>query len=175
MIAIRARCTSGICWIGAVAGIAGGVSEILWLGFYGAASGHDTTELARNIATVIGVIIPVAPVLSAPVASGLAIHMFAAVALGIALAFAWCALSHRRRVEGDEYRLLPAALVIIWGFNFFVLLPLISPYFADLHRNFTEVVPYSVSLLSKLLFGTAVAAVFTLAKKTRTHPVLVPV
>jgi hypothetical protein len=45
-----------------------------------------------------------------------------------------------------------AALAIVWGFNFFVLLPLISP-------DFVHLVPYPVSLASKLLFGLAAAEV----------------
>jgi hypothetical protein len=101
--------------------------------------------------------------------------MLAAVALGIVLAFALRALSLRNLVRGQEYRFLPAALSIIWIFNFFVLLPLISPYFADLHRSFTEIVPYPVSLLSKLLFGLAAAIVLTRARKTRDQPVFIRV
>ncbi len=163
------------CLIGALAGTAGGIVEILWIGFYGAVSGNDTIELARSIVTVIGAIVPLSPFLSTPVASGLAIHMFAAVALGIALAFAWRALALRNIVGGNEYRFLPAALAIIWAFNFFVLLPLISPYFGGLHQNFTEIIPYSVSLSSKILFGLAVAAVLTVARKTGAQSVLIRV
>jgi hypothetical protein len=43
-------------------------------------------------------------------------------------------------------------LACVWAINFFVVLPLISPAFVTL-------VPYPVSLVSKLLFGVAAAAV----------------
>jgi hypothetical protein len=175
MKTVSAPCDYETFLIGALAGAAGGVAEILWLGLYGAVSGNDIAELARSIVTVVGVILPVSPSLSASIASGLAIHMLAAVALGIVLAFALRALSLRNLVRGQEYRFLPAALAIIWVFNFFVLLPLISPYFADLHRSFTEIVPYPVSLLSKLLFGLAAAIVLTRARKTRDQPVFIRV
>ena len=43
-----------------------------------------------------------------------------------------------------------AALAAVWAINFFVILPVLSPAFVHL-------VPYSVSLMSKLLFGFAAA------------------
>lgn len=146
---------------GAAAGVAGGLAEILWVGFYGAVSGNDTTELARGIVAVVGGLLPLSPSLTAPVALGIAIHMLAAIALGIALTFAWRSHLLRKLFGGDQYRFLPAALAAVWVFNFFVLLPLIDPYYADLHSSFTEILPYPVTLFSKLLFGLAAAAVLT--------------
>ena len=46
-----------------------------------------------------------------------------------------------------------ATLVGVWAVNFFVLLPGISPAFVHL-------VPYPVSLMSKVLFGLAAAEAF---------------
>lgn len=169
----KARWAYETVLVGSLAGAAGGIAEILWVGFYGSISGNDPAELARGIATVAGALVPISPFVSAPIASGLAIHMFAAVALGIALAFAWHVLSHRKLIGADEYKLLPGTLALIWVFNFFVLLPLISPYFSDLHRDFTEIVPYPVSLFSKLLFGLAAAAVLT--RQTRAQALLIRV
>jgi hypothetical protein len=54
--------------------------------------------------------------------------------------------------------MLPA-LCAVWGINFFVILPLMSSVFLDLHASFVELIPYPVSLASKLLFGLAAAAV----------------
>ena len=45
-----------------------------------------------------------------------------------------------------------AALAGVWAINFFVVLPIVSP-------AFVHMVPYAVSLTSKLLFGVAAAAV----------------
>jgi hypothetical protein len=156
--------------LGGVAGAAGGVAEILWVVFYGAVVGNDTAEVARSITAVVNAALPISHLIDAPVASGLAIHMLAAVVLGIALAFIWSAQWLRKFAVGNEFTLLPAVLAIIWAFNFFVILPLISPYFADLHRSFTEILPYPVSLFSKLLFGLAAAAV--LKRTVADRPVL---
>ncbi|HET7680438.1 MAG TPA: hypothetical protein VFK79_09930 [Xanthobacteraceae bacterium] len=144
--------------IGGLAGAAGGIAEILWIGFYGALTGTDTTVLAQGVAAVIGAGLPPSFVTDAPVASGLAIHMIIAIALGIALALAWRTLS-RRTPNGSVYQVLPAILAIIWVFNFFVLLPILSPHIDGVQQSFTELVPYPVSLVSKLLFGFAAAAV----------------
>jgi hypothetical protein len=38
----------------------------------------------------------------------------------------------------------------VWAVNFFVVLPVINPQFVDL-------VPYAISLVSKVLFGVAAA------------------
>jgi len=144
--------------IGGLAGAAGGIAEILWIVFYGALTGTDTTVLAQGVAAVIGAGLPLYFVTDAPVASGLAIHMIIAIALGIALALTWRTLSLRTPI-GSVYKVLPAILAIIWVFNFFVLLPIISPHIDGVQQSFTELVPYPVSLLSKLLFGLAAAAV----------------
>jgi len=45
-----------------------------------------------------------------------------------------------------------AALFYVWAINFFVVLPFVSP-------AFTSIVPYAVSLASKLLFAVAAAEV----------------
>ena len=62
-----------------------------------------------------------------------------------------------------------AALVSVWAVNFFVVLPTISPAFVHL-------APYSVSLMSKVLFGLAAAEAEALrrqdasAQKARLRP-----
>ena len=43
-----------------------------------------------------------------------------------------------------------ASLATVWAINFFIVLPVIS-------APFVHLVPYSVSLMSKLLFGIAAA------------------
>jgi hypothetical protein len=44
------------------------------------------------------------------------------------------------------------ALATVWAVNFFVVLPVVSP-------AFIHMVPYAISLTSKLLFGAAAAEV----------------
>jgi hypothetical protein len=77
--------------------------------------------------------------------------MMLAVALGIALAFSWTALSERWPTRANAYAVMPVALAAVWAINFLIILPLIDPHFV-------QIVPYSVSLISKLLFGVAAAA-----------------
>jgi hypothetical protein len=76
-----------------------------------------------------------------------------AVALGIALAFAWRTLSSHRSEAVSPFPFMFIALTGVWAVNFFVVLPLLSPAFISL-------VPYPVSLISKVLFGLAAAEVF---------------
>jgi hypothetical protein len=152
---------------GVLAGIAGGFAEILWIAGYGALTGIDSAEVARGVTTVVGAAFPVTLMITQPVASGIAIHMILAVGLGIALVFFWHALAERRFAAFaavDPYSFMFAALAIVWGINFFVVLPQIGP-------SFTELVPYPVSLMSKLLFGLAAAAV--LKREASGQPALV--
>jgi hypothetical protein len=78
--------------------------------------------------------------------------MTLAVALGVALALALRPAFARSRGSLGEYASMVLALVGVWAVNFLVVLPRISPAFVDL-------VPYQVSLLSKILFGWAAASV----------------
>jgi hypothetical protein len=132
---------------GVVAGVAGGLAEIAWVTLYAGATGADPATLARAVTTAAGVsaLFP-----SVPVAVGVTVHMSLAVTLGIALAFGWRALSSRRLEIVNPFPFTLAALIGIWAVNFFAVLPSISPAFIHL-------VPYSVSLVSKILFGLAAA------------------
>ena len=145
---------------GAIAGVAGGLAEIAWVTLYAAATGGNAALLARGVTTATGVdaLFP-----AAAVEAGVTIHMGLAVLLGIALSHAWHAYSERGG-RARPYAFMLAALAGVWGINFFVVLPLLHPAFIGL-------LPYAVSLVSKLLFGAAAAAVlrqragFTLAAR----------
>lgn len=52
-----------------------------------------------------------------------------------------------------------AALAAVWVFNFFVLLPSVNP-------AFTALLPYPVTLVSKLLFGLGMGMVLNRAAET---------
>ncbi len=134
---------------GILAGAAGGFAEILWISLYAAVTGSNAASVAQGITTAAGVsaLLPASPALI-----GIVTHMALAVTLGIGLAFAWRAVSAHRPYGASPYALSVPALVVVWAVNFFVLLPIISP-------AFVHVAPYSVSLLSKLLFGLAAAEV----------------
>jgi hypothetical protein len=132
---------------GVVAGAAGGLAEIAWVTLYAGATGGDAAVLARGVTSAAGV---TALLPASPVALGIAVHMMLAVTLGVALAFVWRALREHRRALTNPYPFMLAALAGVWALNFFVVLPIISP-------AFVHMVPYAVSLTSKLLFGLAAA------------------
>jgi hypothetical protein len=136
---------------GVIAGSAGGLTEIVWVTLYGGATGTSPAMLARGITTAAGAsaLFP-----AASVALGVTLHMGIAVMLGITLAFVWRTLSMYRAAVGP-FPFMVAALAGIWAINFFVVLPIVSP-------AFIHMVPYPVSLISKVLFGLAAAVVFRL-------------
>jgi hypothetical protein len=142
---------------GVIAGAAGGIAEIIWIFVYASATGTDAASVARGVTTATGVNLLLQ---GSSGAFGVAIHMMLAVILGTALAFAWTALSQRWPTRADPYVVTPVALAAVWAINFLVILPLIDP-------NFVHIVPYSVSLVSKLLFGVAAAATFSYPYRRR--------
>ena len=150
------------CRLGAIAGAAGGLAEIAWVTSYAGITGDSAAVLARGVTTASGVssLFP-----ADAVTVGVTVHMTIAVALGIALAFAWRSITSRRTLTIGLFPLMTAALAGVWAINFFVVLPVVSPAFVSL-------VPYSVSLVSKLLFGLAAAGVFRLfaAQSTTMQP-----
>lgn len=133
---------------GIIAGAAGGLAEIAWVSAYSVYAGVDPAVVARGVTTAAGVsaLLP-----AAPAALGIAVHMTLAVALGIALAFVWQNLRSSRFGVVGPYPFMLAALAGVWATNFFFVLPIVSP-------AFIHMVPYAVSLTSKLLFGLAAAA-----------------
>ena len=137
---------------GVIAGAAGGLAEIAWVTLYAAATGANPATLAHGVTTAAGVsaLFP-----ENPTGLGVTVHMGLAVTLGIALAFAWRMLSSRRLGTINPFPFMVAALAVVWAINFFVVLPIVSPAFILL-------VPFSVSLISKVLFGLAAAGVFRL-------------
>jgi hypothetical protein len=136
--------------VGIIAGTAGGLAEIAWVTLYAGVTGGDPAVLARGVTTAAGLsaMLPA----TSPAMLGIGVHMMLAVMLGIVLTSAWEALSGRRAGLTHAYPFMLAALAGVWVTNFFVVLPIISPAFIHL-------LPYAISLTSKLLFGVAAAEV----------------
>ncbi len=135
--------------VGLAAGLAGGLAEIGWIGFYDLAGGVSSRAVAGEIAQTLG--LGGLAWLSASV-TGVLIHMLAAVLLGIALV-AVLRLPRRRIADPTvEATVVIGFLAAIWGFNFHLLGPAVAP-------GFVALLPGSVSLASKLLFGLSAAAV----------------
>lgn len=131
--------------IGAIAGLAGGGIEIAWIATYMRLSGGGAAEVARGVTDTV---LPnlVAP--TAAVSLGIAIHMGLAIMLGIMVAVLVRSLLPRMSPALLEPLAVVAILVLVWAINFFVVLPIINPAFVAL-------VPYTASLVSKVLFGAA--------------------
>lgn len=134
---------------GLAAGFVGGLAEVGWIALHQAARGGDAAHVARGVfETVAPGLAPHA--LAAPL--GVAVHMALSLALGLALAVA-LRLFMNAAAPSRKALAVVAALVGIWAVNFFVVLPVLNP-------GFVTIVPYTVSLMSKALFGVAAASVF---------------
>lgn len=149
------RILARIAGRGVVAGAAGGIAEIIWIFVYALATGTDAASVARGVTTATGVNVLLR---GSSGAFGVVIHMILAVILGTALAFAWSALSQRWPKQISPYAIIPVVLVGIWAINFLIVLPLVDP-------SFVQIVPYPVSLVSKLLFGVATAATISYRRR----------
>ena len=136
-------------WIaaGAVMGLAGGLAEVLVVGTYSGVAGLDAAGVAGAIATAVQVD-------PGSAVAGLAVHLALSAAVGVALlAGARAGGLLRDGSASLAYAMGLLALGAIWSLNFFVVLPIVSP-------GFVHLLPYPVTLVSKLMF--AVAAVATL-------------
>jgi hypothetical protein len=134
--------------VGALAGLAGGFAEVGWIALYGALRGNPSAPVARAIVEAIAP----API-TATVGLGLLVHLGLATALGLALVLALRLLARALHTAPREFAWVISALLAVWAVNFFVLLPRVSP-------GFVHLLPYAATLVSKLLFGVAAAAVF---------------
>jgi len=140
--------------IGSLAGLAGGLAEIVWIWTYAVLTNSDASLVARSVTDTVGSGQSISPVLS-----GVGIHMGLAAVLGVAVAFAL--RSNSDGLHGFKlYGAVTAALATVWVVNFFIVLPLVNPQFAEL-------VPYAVSFASKVLFGLAAAATLQAADAMR--------
>jgi len=145
----RAVCrkSRSFAFIGAVAGLAGGLAEVGWITFYSGMTGTNGLDIARQVAnTVIPGISP------SPFSStlGLVIHFSLSVVLGLILIRPVTALAQHRPPA-----LAPVCLGflgLIWAVNFIFVLPILNP-------DFLRLLPLWVTLFSKLLFGMAFAGI----------------
>lgn len=131
-------------------GLAGGSAEIAVVWFYSALTGGDAAMVARHIASTVGLD-------GSSATAGLAIHMGLAVALGIALSTAVQMLAGLLIRDGAIFCFMVGILAAVWAANYFVILPVISPAFVHL-------LPYAVTLTSKLTFGFAAVMALNVLK-----------
>jgi hypothetical protein len=150
------RAAAGVATIGVLAGLAGGLAEVIWIWTYASLTNSDAGLVARAVTDAVRINQNLSPVLS-----GIAIHMGLASILGVAVALAIRPVAGLLNGFG-LYAALGAALFVVWAVNFLVVLPLVSPQFVD-------VVPYTVSLFSKVLFGITAAGIFQWAQLARSR------
>lgn len=148
------RAAAHVVAIGTLAGLAGGLAEVIWIWTYAAVTNSDALLVARSVTDTMQFHQDISPVLG-----GVGIHMVLAAFLGVAVAIAM--RSGADDLQGIKlYGAVTAALVVVWAVNFFVVLPVINPQFVDL-------VPYAVSFMSKVLFGVAAAGTLQVAQMMR--------
>ena len=132
-----------------LAGLCGGTMEMLWVTLYSNLTGISAVEVARQITASV---LPVMAAGALAPVTGVLIHMLLSVALGAIFAWAaWHFFLHQLGAEAIMMVAL-ATLALVWATNFFVILPLLNPAFVTL-------MPYSVTLVSKILFAIAMAGV----------------
>jgi len=153
MIAAKTRFLE-VAHVGIIAGLAGGLAEVAWIGVYGAISGVSVDLVAQGVTRSI---VPSFGASSSSAWVGIFIHLILAIGLGVGVAFAIRFLLRGHNQVYAEYSLVILALGTVWTVNFLLVLPYLNPGFVDL-------LPYSVTLVSKLLFGVAAATVFRMER-----------
>jgi hypothetical protein len=130
-----------------LASFAGGMAEIWWVALYASLSSVSGVDVARQVAATLfpsAADLAVAPIL------GIAVHLVLSLALGVAFACAvWIPFARRLNLPA-AMMIAMAALAAVWAVNFLVVLPVLNPAFVTL-------LPYGASLISKVLFGVAMA------------------
>lgn len=128
-----------------VAGAAGGAVEVLWIALATVLLGVEGWQVSRAVTATV---FPAYAVAEFAPWVGLAIHF--ALSFALAAVFVYAA---GRRLRGVAlFAAATVSLGAVWSINFLVLLPALNPVF-------TTLLPHPVTLVSKLLFGVAMAAV----------------
>lgn len=132
-----------------LAGLAGGITEILWVMAWSAATPLQAATVAHEI--TLTVFPGVAETVMATEV-GLLIHL----AISLALGLVFTRIIGNNFLQRYEIRGVfagsVAVLALIWAINFLVILPILNPVFITL-------MPLGVTFVSKLLFGLAMGSV----------------
>jgi hypothetical protein len=132
-----------------IAGLAGGIAEILWVLGYGALAPVDATQVAREVSASV---LPGMAASAAGPALGVAIHLALSIALAGAFVAALPKVFPGCRGAAGYVAIAVAALAGVWALNFLLILPVLNPRFVTL-------MPYAATLFSKALFGLAMGVV----------------
>jgi len=132
-----------------LAGIAGGTVEVVWVMLFCLAMPLQSSLVAEGIAQSF---LPQMTGLSA-LTAGLVIHFVLAVLVAGMVAMILLRLLGERVDTRSAIAVSTTALAVIWAVNFFVILPVVN-------ADFVTLMPYAVTLVSKLGFGVAMGWVF---------------
>jgi hypothetical protein len=134
-----------------LAGIAGGTVEIIWVLLHCIGSPLQASLVAEEVARSF---LPQMVGLTA-VLTGLLIHYVLALLIAAVAVFAYLRTFAGDIDEPAIFATSIAALVAIWAANFFVVLPVVNP-------DFVTLMPYTVTLISKIGFGITMGWIFTI-------------
>ena len=132
-----------------LAGVAGGTVEVVWVALFCLMSPLQSSLVAEEIAQSL---LPQIAGYSAVVA-GLLIHYVLAVLVAGMVAMKLLRLLGDRVEMRSVLAVSATALAAVWAINFFVILPVVN-------ADFVTLMPYAVTLASKLGFGIAMGWVF---------------
>jgi len=130
-----------------IAGLAGGLAEVAWIAIYGSVSPVGAAEVGRAITATV---LPAAIEASWAPLAGAFIHLALSLLLGVAFVIALWGLAPGRPSKKRIWACAVTALIVVWAANFLIVLPAINPAFVTL-------LPLGATLLSKALFGIAMA------------------
>lgn len=143
-----------------LAGLAGGMAEILWIAAYSFAVGISGWQVARAISATFS--LAWAEQAAAPMI-GIAIHfLLSFLVAGLFIRILWVPYLQQRSAATTVVASL-LSLAAIWTINFLWVLPALHPAFVGL-------LPPTITFVSKLLFGLALSTV--LIRHTVSTPVL---
>lgn len=132
-----------------LAGVAGGTVEVVWVLLFCALAPLQSSLVAEEITRSF---LPQMAGISA-VTAGVVIHYaLALLVAGVAAMTLFRLLGGKPEVR-TVVAASVAALVAIWAMNFFVILPVVNP-------DFVTLMPYAVTLVSKIGFGIAMGWVY---------------
>ena len=135
--------------IGLLAGLAGGAAEVAWVGLYSGVMGTSGVAVAEQVTASV---IPAAASLPSAALLGIAIHMLLSVALGVIFAATIWRLAAPMLGPAALMATAAVSLALVWKINFFIVLPVLNPAFITL-------LPYGITLVSKVLFGIVMGSV----------------
>jgi len=133
----------------AIAGLCGGLAEVLWISAYSAFAGTQVALIGSAISVTVlpasaGTVI--APYL------GLAIHFGLSVLLAIGFGSVIWPIIQKMFMKAGAIMASLLILALVWKVNYFLLLPVWNPEFISL-------LPLPVTLASKLMFGITMGVV----------------